>query len=685
MEDNRDIEREIEHLSEELRHHQHLYYVKAQPQISDTQYDLLLDRLIALETKFPSLLKPDSPSQRVGSDLSSSFGEVNHTIPVLSLDKAYEESALLQWIEKSNTRIERELSYVVEEKIDGVSLVLYYQEGLLERAVTRGNGFVGNDITQNAKTIASIPLRLSQNLNVAVRGEVFLEKREFERLNRETENQYANPRNLAAGVLRRLKSSETAQFPLKMFVYDAYFTPTENSPATQVETMQLLKELGFLVNPSLGLFSNERDKEQKVSLSLTVGTYENLIEYVNQEGSKRESLPYEIDGLVLKVNELAEREVLGYTGHHPRWAIAFKFDSPEASTLLLAIDVQVGRTGRITPVGRVEPVKVGNSTVSNVTLHNQDYISMLELAIGDRITISKRGDVIPAVERVIEKNEEGNVTWTLPSHCPSCSTLLEKQGAHTFCPNSECPDQIRGQIEFFVGRNQMDIEGFGPETVALLMEEELLHDISDIYSIDYESLIGKPGFQTKKAEALKRGVEESKRRPFETLLISLGIPEVGKKAVQLLLQAGIKSIEELFVLAESNNREPLLAIKGVGEKTIDSLFGALQNKRVRTTIEKLQEAHLQFSLKEEKREELVQTFANQNWCITGSFDHFKPRSLAQKEIERRGGSVTSSVSRLTTHLLEGVGGGSKVEQALQYGAAIVTEEEFLLLLNEKES
>jgi DNA ligase (NAD+) len=364
--------------------------------------------------------------------------------------------------------------------------------------------------------------------------------------------------------------------------------------------------------------------------------------------------------------------------------LAYKFDSPQAQSVLSAIDVQVGRTGRITPVGRVEPVLVGNSVVSNVTLHNQAYIDMLELAIGDSVSISKRGDVIPALEKVVEKNELGNVTFRLPGHCPSCATALVMQGAHLFCPNKECPDQVRAAIEFFVGRSQMDIEGFGPQTVELLINKGWLHSPSDIYTINYLELVGEPGFGQKKAQGLQEAVQQSKKRPYRTVLLSLGLPDIGKKAVDLLVDAGIRSIDELYRIVDEQDVARLTAIKGFGDVMAASLLRSLDDPSMRRLIELLKEAGLSFEQQPEHKEVLPQIFANQVWVVTGSFKAFNPRSLALKEIEKRGGSTRTSISKQTTHLLTGKGGGSKIEQARQVQAIIVSEEEFVAMLEEGE-
>ncbi|MDD3367132.1 MAG: NAD-dependent DNA ligase LigA, partial [Sphaerochaetaceae bacterium] len=513
-------------------------------------------------------------------------------------------------------------------------------------------------------------------------------KAEFERINKSMEIPFANPRNLAAGTIRRLKSSETARIPLRMFAYEAFFDAGETPLTTHVEILKLLKDLGFYVNSEVAVFAETEDRAlleaQKLGMdSVPSGSFQALPSYIEKMNSVRDQLPHEIDGLVVKVNELGVRELLGYTGHHPRWALAFKFEAPEAQSRVDDIDVQVGRTGRITPVARVATVKVGNSMVSNVTLHNQDYINMLELAIGDSVAISKRGDVIPAIERVIEKNEEGNTTWVIPRNCPSCNSILERQGAHTFCMNNDCPAQILGRITFFVGRDQMDIEGFGPETVTFLVNKGLVHDIPDIYTVNYADLVGEPGFGEKKASALAQAVEKSKDRPYRTVLAALGIPDFGRKTVDLLVNGGIVSMEELIDIVESQDRARFLAIKGFGEKTIDALFAQFADPAFRERIARLEKLGLHFKEEPTESEQLSQTFAQEVWCVTGSFTHFNPRSLALKEIEARGGRTTSSVTRKTTHLLAGEGAGSKLQQALTYGTRIVKEDEFLQLL-EKE-
>ena len=678
---------EIENLSEQLRKYQRAYYVDARPLVSDLEYDHLFDRLQMLEETHPHLRFPDSPTLRVGSDLSSEFPEVEHTLPVLSLDKAYTSEEVSLWMAKTETKVAQELSFVVEEKMDGVSIVLYYEKGVLARAVTRGNGVVGNDVTANIRTIASIPLRVPEEVNLAVRGEVFLPKEEFLALNRRMETPYANPRNLTAGTIRRIKSSEVAKVPLRIYVYEGFWDG-EHPFIDHISILATLASYGFSLNPNIALFCKSREdaskRLEKASLEGQALSYADFDAYVDQHTGKRADLPYEIDGLVVKVNELSVRESLGYTEHHPRWALAYKFESPQAQTVVENIEVQVGRTGRVTPVARVTPVLVGGSTVSNITLHNQDYIDMLELSIGDSVEISKRGDVIPAVERVIEKNEEGNHVWTLPKTCPACSTPLVVRGAHAFCPNPSCPDQVSSRLKFFVGKAQMDIDSFGPETITTLIDLGLLKDVPDIYTLDYEkTLSGISGFGQKKIAAIKAGVQKSKAQSFRRVLVSLGIGEIGKKAADLLVESGITSMDALLAIADRDDEATLTAIKQIGPKSARLLIDGLNDPVMRGRIELLRQAGLQLEEKKTEAPALAQSFASQVWCVTGSFAQFNPRSRALEEIEKRGGRTTGSVTSKTTHLLAGSGAGSKLAQANKLGTKVINEEEFLAMLQER--
>ena len=679
------IERSKE-LSRLLTEYQKAYYVQGRPLVSDLEYDRLFDELLLLESQHPDIRKPDSPTQRVGSDLTSDFPEVQHTIPVLSLDKAYSDSEILSWITKTIKNTGENLSFVLEEKLDGFSIVLYYEKGLLTRAVTRGNGFVGNDVTANVKTIYSVPLRLNESVDIAVRGEVFLKKAEFEKINATLTEPYANPRNLAAGTIRRNKSSETAQVPLSIYVYEGFWTEPENL-TDHIQILSRLKALGFPVDPHISYFCRTKDEAElrlgQAGLEGEAGSFDDIPAAIADRTGTRASLPYEIDGLVVKVNELATREDLGYTEHHPRWAIAYKFEAPQAQTQVLDIDVQVGRTGRVTPMARIRETQLSGSTIRNITLHNQDYVNELELAIGDTVSISKRGDVIPAVENVIEKNEQGNTTWQMPEKCPVCGSVLVRRGAHHFCPNYDCPAQAKGRLAFFCGKGQMDIEGLGARTVEILYDKGFVKTISGLYEFDFNNLRFVEGFggtEGKKIEGIKLALQQSLNTPFRNVLVSIGIPEFGKKAVDLVCDAGFDSMDKLIELADKNDIEALSAIKGIGPKTAEIIIDGLKSDTVRKLIEDLRKAGLHMEDEEEDGPVLEQIFQGQSWCVTGSFENFNPRTKAMDEIKRRGGTEVSGVSRKTTCLLAGSGAGSKLDKAREFGVRIVTEDEFMKMI-----
>ncbi len=655
------------------------YYVLNTPTVSDLEYDRLFDRLKELENEYPSLVEPDSPGKRIGSDLTSDLPEAPHAIPVLSLDKAYSAGEIDTWISKTVKAAGTDLTFTIEEKIDGVSIVLYYENGLLVRAITRGNGFVGNDVTANVATIRSVPLRLRKNVTLAVRGEIYLPVAQFNELNSKTDTPYANPRNLAAGSLRRIKSSDVAGIPLDIFIYEGFL----EGVGDHVEMMAFLRELGFRLNPNVAIFSKDGATPDKPVPGARTLSFDEIAAYVTKATERRATLPYEIDGLVLKVNEIDVRELLGYTGHHPRWEIAYKFDAPVGVTTVASIDVQVGRTGRITPVARVESVQIGGSTVSNVTLHNQDYIDLLELCVGDSVAVSKRGDVIPAVERVIEKNEMGNQTWKIPEMCPSCGSALTQRGAHHFCNNNGCPDQVKGRLFFFAGKGQMDIANLGSETLETLISNGWVTRPEDMYKFDYEKLIDIPGFGEKKAALIRAGIEESRGRPFHVVLASLGLPELGPRAAELLIAAGYGDIDLLFEIAEAGDTERLTAIEGFGEKTVSSIISSLNDRDVKKTIEALRSEGLSFTESAPGDDSSGKPMSGQVWCVTGSFENFKPRDLAMDEVRNLGGKVMTAVSGNITHLLAGSGGGSKLRKARELGVAVVTEEEFLLLTGKK--
>lgn len=638
-------------------------YAAGRPLVDDLEYDRLFDQLKVWEDAHPDQRLPWSPTQRVGSDLSSDFPEFRHTVPVLSLDKAYSSDEVFAWLDKTAKLTNQVLTVTAEQKMDGLSLVLYYEEGTLTRAVTRGDGTTGNEVTGNVKTIPTVPLKLSKPLTMAVRGEVFLPKSDFARLNAELPEPYANPRNLAAGTLRRVKSSEVAKVPLRIFVYEAFVAgPSEWVPSGHRQALELLRGEGFPLNPHLGVFT----PDQRADLEA----------FVAGQTALRSGLEWEIDGLVFKVDDLTLRDELGATGHHPRWALAFKFESPQAQTVVEKITVQVGRTGRVTPVAQVRPAQVGGTTVTFITLHNKDYIETLGLGIGDEVAISRRGDVIPAVEEVLEHHADH--VWVFPDACPDCASPLELRGAHHFCPNSGCPSQVKGKLAFFVGRGQMDIESLGPETLEVLVAMGMVRDAADLFTCDFDRLAGVPGFGDKKIQALKDGIALARTRPYATVLPSLGVPDLGKKLVELLLGARILSFAAL-VETLRDRPDSLLEVHGIGPKTIETLKVELLNPAVLDLAARLEAAGLTFEAPPPAAA-ASDALAGTVWCVTGSFTGYNPRSLAEDEIVKRSGKVVSAVSGKTTHLLAGAGAGSKLEKAVALGVKVVTEEEFTALL-----
>lgn len=676
-----DIRKRIEELSVELLRHQYLYYVMAKPEISDREYDRLFDELVSLEEKYPQYALANSPTRRVGSDLDNTFPEKEHTIPVLSLDKEYTGEGLEKWVDKTISSAKRAIGFVVEEKIDGASIVLYYKKGRLDSALTRGNGLVGNDVTDNIRTIKQIPLITSETCDFSVRGEIFIKKSDFESYNLKFDNRYSNPRNLAAGSLRNIKSSFVARIPLNILVYEGYFP--KDFPNDHILILAALKDLNFRINVNTAFFSDHEESlflTRKKFPEITTGTISDLSVYVKEKMIGREDLDYEIDGLVIKVNEIDVRETLGYTSHHPRWATAFKFDAPTAQTSVKDIHIQVGRNGRVTPVAILAPVRIAGSTVSRATLHNQEYIEMLELGPGDTVAISKRGDIIPAVEEVIEKNLENPTVFKFPAACPFCGSEFIKDGAHHFCKNRECPEKIKRSITYFVAKDQMDIDTLGEKTIDFLYSKGFIKNIPDIYTFDYDLLLQEEGYKEKKVENIKKSVEKSKDQPFSRVLAALGFDGLGKAAVSDLIKNGFDSIDKIIAAAAKQNIEDFSRIEGFGETTARLLIDHFTDKRNLHMIEDLKKIGLNFKAEVHIEQEIPATFKDQVWVITGTFENFNPRSKAAEEIERRGGKVSGSVSSKTTHLLIGSSPGSKLEKAKKQNTAIITEAQFIEML-----
>lgn len=674
-----DIRSKIDDISAKLLRYQYHYYVLAEPLIPDSEYDKLFDQFLDLERKHPDLAMKNSPSKRVGSDLDNTFPEMEHTISVLSLDKEYTEEGILKWTDKIISNAGPGTGFVVEEKLDGASIVLYYKNGMLETALTRGDGIRGNVVTENIRTIGQVPLILPEKIDIAVRGEIFIKKSEFEKYNKKFDNKYSNPRNLAAGSLRNLKSSIVAGVPLNMFAYEGYY---ENNKG-HVEILSDLRALNFPVNENLALFSGDisflNATKEKLP-GITTGPFDEIFNYIEKRTRERESLDHEIDGLVIKVNSIEIREDLGETSHHPRWAIAYKFDSPAAETILDDVVIQIGRNGRVSPVAILAPVQIAGSIVARATLHNQEYIDILELGKGDRVSISKRGEIIPAVERVIEKDKENPSIYKIRSDCPFCGTKFIKDGAHLFCKNIECPERIRRSIVFFVAKGQMDIDTLGEKTIEFLLKKELIKNIPDIYTFDYDKLLGEEGFKEKKIENIKKSIEKSKKNNFAIVFTAIGLEGIGTYAVSELIKNGFNSFDKIRKAAEKGDSGVFAEIPGFGDITAQFLIKHFTDREKLKLMDALADAGLKMEIEEKAGPEREQIFEDQIWVITGSFENYNPRSLAAAGIRDRGGKITNSVSAKTTHLLAGEGAGSKLDKAEKLGIKIVNEQEFTELI-----
>lgn len=679
------VKEEIIALRQQIALAQRAYYVDSNPIMSDVEFDVLFDKLSKLESEHPEFYDANSPTAKIGSDIDNELPEREHSVPVLSLDKCYSAEDMLGWIKRTQDKFPSQIELSIEPKIDGSGVVLYYDNGELQYALTRGNGYIGNDITANVKTIRNIPLKISYTGKVAVRGEIYITTKDFEEYNKNYgDNRYANPRNLASGCSRRLKSSEVAECPLRIFVYECF--PENQIFSSHLENMIFMKENGLPVNSYFGFFTSQnineelRDKINRTFPDSTIGNLQNAVEYLLKFSQIRKTLDYDIDGLVIKVNDIALREKLGMTEHHPRWAIAYKFDAPTAQTILKGVTFQVGRGGRITPVALLQPVELAGSVISRATLHNEDYIQMLGINIGDTVNISKRGDVIPAVEEVVEKGE--NIEpLSFPEKCPSCASILVKDGAHHFCANSECPKKMLGRLQYFAGRSQMNIESLGDKTLEFLFENKMIIQISDIYTFDFWKLLGTEGYGEKKIRNIFQSVEESKKNPFSIVLASLGLKDIGGKAAEILVN-NFHSVDKIIEAAQKKNLQFFTDIDGFGETLAQSVIDSFNDEKLLEQIKILKNVGLKFAEDEKSEQETNLFLSGTRWVVTGSFATFKPREKAAELIKKYGGEVLSSVSGKTTHLLCGEEAGSKLEKARSVGANIVDEQTFIKMIEE---
>jgi len=652
--------KEIEKLRKELNDHNYKYYVENNPVISDYEYDQMLKKLEGLETNFPDLVTPDSPTQRVGGEPVDGFTTVEHKIPMLSLANSYNYDELKEFDERVAKNV-GEIEYVVEPKIDGAGIALLYENGLLVRGATRGDGIRGDDITSNIKTIYSIPLKLRNNVlkNAEVRGEVYMTLSGFKKYNKEQtkkgEPVFANPRNAAAGSLRQLDPKIVALRPLDIFVYFISFS--DKKFKTHEESINALKKAGFRVNPHIKKVKN----------------IDEAIKYCDKLEAKRESLDYEIDGAVIKVNSLQKQEELGSTTKNPRWAISYKFAAKQSTTKLNDIAIQVGRTGTLTPVAILEPVNVGGVTVSRATLHNFDELKRKDILIGDQVLVERSGDVIPQVVKSIESKRTGNEKKkNIPKKCPICGTdVVRVEGEVAVrCPNRLCPARLKWRVRYYASRDAMDIDHLGESTIDKLIEEGLIDNIADLYFLKKDDILCIEGFKEKSAQNLLNSIEKSKQQDLSRLIYGLGIRHVGKYAAQLLASK-YSSIDKL----SKATAEELKEIYGLGEKTADAVatfFVTDENKKL---IDRLKEIGIK--TRETKKKNLP--LQGKKFVFTGGLSMSRPK--ASDLVKKQGGIIASSVGKDTDYVVVGEKPGSKYQKAQKLGINILNEDEFKKLVS----
>ncbi|WP_019669456.1 NAD-dependent DNA ligase LigA [Eudoraea adriatica] len=662
------IKEKIEALREELREHNYKYYVLASPSISDYEFDMKLKELQALEEQYPEYMDATSPTMRVGGAVTKSFETVVHEHRMYSLDNSYSKEELLDW-EKRVLRIlgDSEVSFTCELKYDGASISITYENGELVRGVTRGDGFQGDDVTANIRTIKSVPLRLRGDFpsKFHIRGEIVLPLDGFARMNEERvnsgEDPYMNPRNTAAGSLKLQDSSLVAERPLECLLYG--ITGNNLNFSSQYEMLLKAREWGFKV-PSAAKLCKSTDE---------------VMEYLEYWDTKRHDLPYETDGVVVKVNSFQHQEELGYTAKSPRWALAYKFKSEQAVTLLNEITYQVGRTGAITPVANLAPVLLAGTTVKRASLHNADQIAKLDIREGDTVFVEKGGEIIPKIVGVDLSKRPANSRPTIYiTNCPECGTeLIRKEGeAQHFCPNENgCPPQITGRIQHFISRKALDIEGLGIETVEMLYKEGLINNYADLYTLTKDQLMPLERMAEKSAENLINGVAASVTIPFERVLFGLGIRYVGETVAKKLAKA-YKNIDALMAATADD----LVMVDEIGERIAESTVNFFSDEKNRDIINRLKEYGLQFSLTEEQLDAQTEKLKGQSFVVSGVFEKVS-RTELKKHIEDNGGKVSSSISSKTSFVVAGANmGPSKKIKAENFGIPIISEDDFLAML-----
>ncbi len=665
---NNEIEAQIKALRKELDEHNYKYYVLAKPTISDFEFDRKMRQLQDLEEAYPQFFDPNSPTQRVGSDLNVSFEQVKHQYPMLSLSNTYSEGEVLDFYERTSKLLNADFELVCELKYDGSSISLIYENGELARAVTRGDGEKGDDVTANIKTIKSIPLKLHGSdfpAKFEIRGEILMPWPVFDELNREREEQeeplLANPRNAAAGTLKMQNSAEVAKRKLNGFFY---YLLGEDLPAeTHYDNLQAARKWGFKVSNAVKVCKSP----------------EEVFEFLRYWDVERKNLPVATDGVVIKVNSTIQQRNLGFTAKSPRWAIAYKFQAEQAVTRLNSVSYQVGRTGAVTPVANLEAVQLSGTTVRRASLHNADIIAGLDLHIGDMVYVEKGGEIIPKITGVDTdaRNDDGEKVEFI-THCPECGTELirvEGEAAH-YCPNEyACPPQIKGKIEHFVSRKAMNIDGLGSETVNLLYQNNIIENIADIYDLKLTDIAGLERLGEKSAQNIMDGIEKSKEVPFERVLFALGIRYVGETVAKKLVSY-YKTIEKL----ENTTIDELVTVDEIGIKIAESVVQYFENEHNRALIERLKAAGVQLAVSEDMMQPKSDTLEGKTIVISGTFKHHS-RDEYKKMIEQHGGKNSGSVSGKTSFILAGENmGPEKLKKAEKLGIKLLSEEDFLKLI-----
>ncbi len=669
--DRLELEKRVEELNNLLHQYGHAYYVLDKPLTSDAIYDQYMQELLSIEAENPDLIYPDSPSQRVGGEILKGFGKVVHEFPMLSLSNAFNEEDLREFDRRVKAAAGHDVSYICELKIDGLAISLRYVDGKFVQGSTRGDGTVGEDITASLKTIRTIPLRLKESVAIEVRGEAYMPKQSFVKLNamrdESGEEPFANPRNAAAGSLRQLDPKIAASRNLAIFVYGIGGDGSAYGQDSHSDSLDHLAALGF-----------ETNKERK-----RCDTIEEVIDYVGKWGESRSALDYEIDGIVVKVDNFEDQEQLGFTAKSPKWAIAYKFPAEEVVTTLLDIELSVGRTGVVTPTAILEPVLVAGSTVGRASLHNEDLIKEKDVRIGDTVIIRKAGDIIPeVVAAIVEKRTGDEVPFEMPKNCPVCDSELVRieEEVAIRCVNPQCPAQMKEAIIHFVSRDAMNIEGIGERVVDQLYKADLVHDVSDLYTLTREQLIELERMGEKSVSNLLTAIEASKENSLEKMLFGLGIRHVGEKAAAILAEE-FGTLADLMVA----DAERLITIHEIGDKVADSITTYFSNEKVLEVLRKLESYGLNTAYKGRRRQDVPTDglFSGKTVVLTGKLS-ILTRGEAKEKIEAFGGKVSGSVSKKTDLVIAGEDAGSKLAKAEELEITVWNEAELIEALGEKE-